>query len=423
MNYKRIYDNLMESRLLLKEERIKLRKQGEYFEAHHIVPKSMGGEGKKGEYRHNNIVLLTGREHYISHAILWLVYKNREMAAAFNSMCIIKKSNNNTVRRNYVVSSRMYEAVRKHISELGHSEETRKKIGSYSKGRTFSEEAKQKLRETRRLHPRIVSEETKLKISKAQKGKIITEETRLKIKLANERYRQTPEYQNSIERARMKMKGRKLTKEHRLKISQGGMGRTMSPESIRKRTETRKKNLKLGITKQYKPSEETRKKISITLKQRKLSSEHRMKIGLAHKGKKILQESVIRAKETKIKNGTLCKSLDGKLHLKPEIKQKISKANSGKKMSIETKEKLRKANLGKKMSPEAIKKSVETRKMNTLLGFTKKRVLSSDTKEKIRQGNLGKKHSSERIAKRIETRKRNKLLKLAQMEGSGGQGE
>jgi len=88
MDYKRIYDNLMESRLLLKEERIKLRKRGEYFEAHHIIPISMGGEGNRYEYRHTNMVLLTGREHYIAHALLWLIHRNREMASAF-FLCVI----------------------------------------------------------------------------------------------------------------------------------------------------------------------------------------------------------------------------------------------------------------------------------------------------------------------------------------------
>lgn len=48
MNYKRIYDDLMESRLSIKEIRAKERKQGKYFEAHHIIPECMGGEGSRG---------------------------------------------------------------------------------------------------------------------------------------------------------------------------------------------------------------------------------------------------------------------------------------------------------------------------------------------------------------------------------------
>ena len=57
------------------------RKKGkEYFEEHHILPKSMF---KKWKYKKRNLVLLTPEEHYFAHYLLYLIYNNREMANAF----------------------------------------------------------------------------------------------------------------------------------------------------------------------------------------------------------------------------------------------------------------------------------------------------------------------------------------------------
>ncbi len=44
MNYQKIYDDLMSSRLLLKQQRHTHKKQGIYFEGHHIIPKAKGYE-------------------------------------------------------------------------------------------------------------------------------------------------------------------------------------------------------------------------------------------------------------------------------------------------------------------------------------------------------------------------------------------
>lgn len=61
MNYKKIYDNLIEKRILNPPQ--------EYFEKHHIIPKSLGGSNEQ-----NNLVRLTYREHYIAHWLLTKIY-------------------------------------------------------------------------------------------------------------------------------------------------------------------------------------------------------------------------------------------------------------------------------------------------------------------------------------------------------------
>ena len=62
MNYKRIYDNLVQKAL----ER---GKPNGYFEKHHIVPKCVGGENTKG-----NLVLFTAKEHFVAHKLLTKLY-------------------------------------------------------------------------------------------------------------------------------------------------------------------------------------------------------------------------------------------------------------------------------------------------------------------------------------------------------------
>lgn len=76
-----------------------------------------------------------------------------------------------------------------------------------------------------------------------------------------------------------------------------------------------------------------------------------------------------------------------------EVKEKLRKANLGKKHSEETKEKCRQVMLGKKFSKESIQKRKETRLKNG--GYK----LSEETKEKIRATLLGRKPSIEEIEK------------------------
>lgn len=57
------------------------RKNGEYYERHHITPRSMGGSDTA-----ENLVYLTGREHYIAHWLLFKIHRNKQMACAWYAM-------------------------------------------------------------------------------------------------------------------------------------------------------------------------------------------------------------------------------------------------------------------------------------------------------------------------------------------------
>lgn len=114
MNYKKIYDTLMGSRLLLKQQRTYEKKVlGLYFEKHHIIPISLDGHTSRA-ISSENIVLLTAKEHFVAHWLLWLIYKNREMAYAFISMT--RKTIKNKQQRYY--SSRGYEVARLAFSQI-----------------------------------------------------------------------------------------------------------------------------------------------------------------------------------------------------------------------------------------------------------------------------------------------------------------
>ena len=110
------------------------------------------------------------------------------------------------------------EETRRKMSETkkNPSEETRKKIGKASKGRTHSQETKKKLSEANK--GKTLSEETKRKISETKKNP--SEETRKKIGKAS--------------------KGRTHSQETKKKMSEAHKGKTLSEETKRKMSEAQK---------------------------------------------------------------------------------------------------------------------------------------------------------------------------------------
>jgi hypothetical protein len=164
MDYQKIYNDLMTDRLKLKPQRMEEKRCGFYFEGHHIVPKCKGGTGNSNRPKHNeNIVLLTAREHFLSHWLLWRIYGDRQMALSFHKMMSITK------KTNRIKSSRGYQ-------------EAREAFRITNKGNQYGKDVK-----------KIISEEQKKNHSKIMKGRYIgkdnpffnkkhTEETKQKIR-------------------------------------------------------------------------------------------------------------------------------------------------------------------------------------------------------------------------------------------------
>jgi len=66
MDYKKIYSSLVEKAKVRGLDKSKC--EG-YFEIHHIIPRCVGGLDDD-----TNLVMFTGREHYLAHILLWKIY-------------------------------------------------------------------------------------------------------------------------------------------------------------------------------------------------------------------------------------------------------------------------------------------------------------------------------------------------------------
>jgi len=187
MDYLKIYNNLMKTMVAIKRERKDLKKKGSYFERHHITPLSMGGD-KSYALASDNIVLLTAREHYIAHRLLWLIYRTREMGFAFHKMVF---SQSPLQERRF--DSRAYEAAKLALSQCQRGENNpmwgkspwQKGKVSQNKGKKLGErpyltgennpskskEAREKISKALKgLKKPPISEEHKNKISERTKG-------------------------------------------------------------------------------------------------------------------------------------------------------------------------------------------------------------------------------------------------------------
>lgn len=158
MNYQKVYDSIINR---AKQEK-RRKNQGTYYEAHHIIPLCLGGEGKKSEWRnHLNIVLLTAREHFTCHWLLARIYpNNRKLAYAFWTMCALKEKR----QERYTPSSRVYKEARDGAINL-----LKERKGTFT-GKKHSEETKRKQSEA--LKGKTKSKKHCESISKALKGKI-----------------------------------------------------------------------------------------------------------------------------------------------------------------------------------------------------------------------------------------------------------
>lgn len=130
MNYERIYNEFIQDRL---ERDIE---DNEYYEIHHILPKSLGGTDSK-----DNLIKLTYSDHIFAHELLARIYNTGGMWSAVLNMCNRKTSNKK--------SRLLLEQSRKECRERMTGENN----PAYGKpnvrrGTTASEESKQKMRES-----------------------------------------------------------------------------------------------------------------------------------------------------------------------------------------------------------------------------------------------------------------------------------
>lgn len=115
-------------------------KKSEYFEAHHIVPRSLGGKNQK-----TNLVLLTGREHFLCHLLLTKMFPHHSNGhkRMLHAFMFLKGANSHQQR---YVNSRLYENIKQDYAEIRSqatkgkalSAEHRRKISKALKGHKVS---------------------------------------------------------------------------------------------------------------------------------------------------------------------------------------------------------------------------------------------------------------------------------------------
>jgi len=105
MNYSNIYNKLVAQ--AKSQNRVKIPNDG--YDKHHILPESLGGSNDP-----SNIVLLTGREHYLAHKLLVRMYSGEEKKKMVYALWWMSKTKINSIFSNKTrITSRDYEYARK----------------------------------------------------------------------------------------------------------------------------------------------------------------------------------------------------------------------------------------------------------------------------------------------------------------------
>ena len=218
MNYLKVYNEIIKK---AKSENRKRNKEN-YFEKHHIFPSCYFKSRKISNYK-ENLVLLTAREHYICHKLLYKHEPNDKLFLGWHKMAF---SSNNVQQREYLISSKEYDILSKEFSKMQSKRIT---------GRRFiTKDGKYKCVPTDQLE-KYFSEGwifgTIPSPLKGKSGKKQSKETRQKLREINLGKKQSKE---TISKRASKQIGRKHSKETLEKMSLTHMGKKMSEESKKK---------------------------------------------------------------------------------------------------------------------------------------------------------------------------------------------
>lgn len=107
MNYLKVYNRIVAKGKLS----CRKRNDGTYYEAHHIVPKCIGGDGHYEQYKkHDNVVLLTAKEHFICHLLLHRAFpSSSKLSFALYGMI---NGRSNSFQGRHKASAKLYEELK-----------------------------------------------------------------------------------------------------------------------------------------------------------------------------------------------------------------------------------------------------------------------------------------------------------------------
>jgi hypothetical protein len=213
MNYKKVYD-----RIIAEAERQCRYKTG-YYERHHILPKSLGGDDDP-----DNLVYLTAREHFICHWLLTKIYPDgEEHWKALNAFRMMRAENPKQTRYQTKITARVYANLKEEYAVLQSKRVSGK--GNPMFGRSHSEQARQKISKANsgRVQPQY------------EKEKQIVAQTGKKRKPFSKEWRENLSKAGSGENN--SMYGKQHTDESKQKMREKALGRKQSAETIQKKAD------------------------------------------------------------------------------------------------------------------------------------------------------------------------------------------
>jgi hypothetical protein len=214
MNYKKIYENLIE------KARLSNRKKGVnvYYEKHHIIPKCFGGSNKK-----ENLVLLTAKEHFIAHLLLIQLYEGKEKSKMTFGLFQMCRKNSQHQR---VISARQFEMAKLLMSENCRGENS----NFYGKTHTDEVKANQSKKMIGVKNPMYGK-------SPWNKDKILSPLSEKHKKILSEKNKGYLHTDKAKEKISKTHKNKHKSEEHKEKISKKLKGNVRSQESIKKGSE------------------------------------------------------------------------------------------------------------------------------------------------------------------------------------------
>lgn len=158
-----------------------------YTEKHHILPRSLGGTNDL-----DNLVHLTGREHFVAHRLLVKITKDDDQNKMIFALNCMMNRYNDTMDR-YTPTSRVYEYLRIKLSEahrrMRRTEEHKAAISKAHTGKVVSADTRRRQSEAVKaagpaggaIKGSTRKSSTREAISKARKGMVFSEEHRRKL--------------------------------------------------------------------------------------------------------------------------------------------------------------------------------------------------------------------------------------------------